>query len=454
MAQLMNWPWRAWAEQAPERTALLDGARAVSWRALSDEITRRAAGFAFQGVRPSDTVALRGKNSTDVLLTYLAVLQCGARVLPLNPQLPASLLTELLPDLNVTHGYCTEVGYAWPVPLTLLSAQADGAAELPEWRAERLATLTLTSGSSGMPKAAAHSFHAHLSSARGVLAMMTFTAEDTWLLSLPLFHVSGQGIIWRWLLAGGVLALRDMHPLDEALRGCTHASLVPTQLWRLLGHSGDALSLKAVLLGGAMIPVDLVELAEARGIRCWCGYGLTEMASTVCAKRADALPGVGLPLPGREMKLVNGEIFLRGENMASGYWRDGHLIPISDSDGWFATRDRGVMEAGELRIVGRMDNLFFSGGEGIQPEDIERVLMQHPQVTQVFVVPVADEEFGQRPVAVVEGNVEVGELAGWLSGRVARFQMPVRWFVLPEVLKGGGIKVSRRLVGEWVKGEC
>ena len=94
--------------------------------------------------------------------------------------------------------------------------------------------------------------------------MIPFAPQDDWLLSLPLFHVSGQGILWRWLLAGAGLTVRDKQPLEQALRGCTHASLVPTQLWRLL--SGDAeVSLKAVLLGGAAIPVALTEQAGKRG---------------------------------------------------------------------------------------------------------------------------------------------------------------------------------------------
>jgi O-succinylbenzoic acid--CoA ligase len=70
------------------------------------------------------------------------------------------------------------------------------------WHGDRLVSMTLTSGSTGLPKAAVHSASAHLASAAGVLALMPFAAEDDWLLSLPLFHVSGQGIIWRWLLAG------------------------------------------------------------------------------------------------------------------------------------------------------------------------------------------------------------------------------------------------------------
>lgn len=451
-----DWPWQHWASQRPDSTALLLNETPMSWLALNEKISQLAASFILQGVVPDAIVAVRGKNSAELLFAYLAVLQCGARVLPLNPQLPDTLLAELLPSLNVGYGYSPEADFCWPSPIkTLATPPSDVVSPiraLPQWHSQRLATLTLTSGSTGMPKAAAHSFNAHLSSAKGVLSLMPLGPKDSWLLSLPLFHVSGQGIVWRWLLAGACLVVRNMRSLDDALRGCTHASLVPTQLWRLLHQPETTLTLKEVLLGGAMIPVDLTEQAEQRGIRCWCGYGLTEMASTVCAKRADALPGVGLPLPGREMKLQDDEILLRGDNMASGYWRDGQLFPLADPDGWFHTRDRGEMQNGELRIIGRLDNLFFSGGEGIQPEDVERVLLAHPQVQQVFVVPVDDREFGQRPVAVIEplAEFDFAVLGTWVQGKLARFQQPVRYLRLPESLKNGGIKISRQAILAWV----
>lgn len=99
---------------------------------------------------------------------------------------------------------------------------------------------------------------------------------------------------------------------------------------------------------------------------------------------------VGLPLPGREVKIVNDEVWLRAASMAEGYWRNGQLVPLVNDEGWYATRDRGEMHNGKLTIVGRLDNLFFSGGEGIQPEEVERVIAAHPAVLQVFIVPVAD----------------------------------------------------------------
>jgi O-succinylbenzoic acid--CoA ligase len=426
----------------------------VSWLVLRRQVDKLAADFQHQGVEPGCGVALCGKNSYPLLLAYLALLQCGARLLPLNPALPVSLLAALLPDLNIDFAFSPDLLPTLPATVIRLNPPSTEHRWLnpPRWDAQRLATLTLTSGSSGTPKAAAHSYAAHLASAEGVLQLMDFQSQDRWLLSLPLFHVSGQGIVWRWLMAGGGLVVRDMHLLADALAGCTHASLVPTQLWRLLTQPLATLTLKKVLLGGAMIPVELTEQAEELGISCWCGYGLTELASTVCAKRADARPGVGVPLAGREIKLVNEEVWIRAQSLARGYWQRGALQPLADDQGWFHTRDRGVMEQGELRILGRLDNLFFSGGEGVQPEDIERVLAAHPRISQVVVVPVSDVEFGQRPVAVIDSEepLSLEELLAWSQDRLVNFQRPMALLAMPAELKSSGIKVSRRQLQQWV----
>ncbi|KMK83836.1 o-succinylbenzoate--CoA ligase [Pectobacterium brasiliense] len=461
MAILTDWPWRHWANQTPqpvslnEPVALIDDETRWSWQSLALRVDRLAAHFTQQGVMADSTVVLRGKNSVQMLFSYLALLQCGVRVLPLNPQLPDSLTEALLPTLNVAYGLCLN-DKPWPNAIRTLSLSSDNTEEIHcidrlRWQADRLATLTLTSGSSGMPKAAVHSFAAHLSSAESVVQMMAFSSSDSWLLSLPLFHVSGQGIVWRWLATGATLVVRTHQPLDSALRDCTHASLVPTQLWRLLSEGTFPSALKAVLLGGAMIPQALTQQAEARGVSCWCGYGLTELASTVCAKRADGRSGVGMPLHGREIRLAEDEILLRGSTLAAGYWRDGKLIPLVDDDGWFHTRDRGRFSEDEWHILGRLDNQFFSGGEGIQPENIEAVLLAHPDVQQACIVPVDDAEFGHRPVAVLEvaQATTLDAIRDWLQPQLAGFQRPVAYYALPVELKNGGIKLSRQQVKSW-----
>ena len=389
-----DWPWRHWRAQFADKPALRLNDEVLSWQQLCARIDSLAAGFHRQGVEEGDGVLLLAHNHPHTLLAWLALLQCGARILPVNPQLPRPLLDVLLPQMTLRFALVLDGSYDG---LPALSMRETADAYCAAWQPARLASMTLTSGSTGLPKAAVHTCEAHLASARGVLSLMPYGEDDDWLLSLPLFHVSGQGILWRWLQAGARLTVRE-------------------------------------------------------GIRTFCGYGLTEFASTVCAKEADGEPDVGRALPGREVQVVNGEVWIRAQSMASGYWRDGELIPLTNAQGWFATRDRGEWHDGRLTILGRMDNLFFSGGEGIQPESLERVIATHPQVNQAFIVPLDDAEFGQRPVAVVEcePGTDITTLPDWVRDKVARFEQPVRWLLLPTELKNGGIKVSRRALQEWV----
>lgn len=446
-----DWPWRHWREQRADTPALRLNDEVLSWQQLCTRIDNLAAGFHQQGVEAGDGVLLLAHNHPQTLLAWLALLQCGARILPVNPQLPQPLLEVLLPQMTLRFALVLDGHYDG---LAALSVHAPSGEYRVAWQPERLASMTLTSGSTGLPKAAVHTCGAHLASAEGVLALMPYGEDDDWLLSLPLFHVSGQGILWRWLQAGARLTVREKQPLEQALQGCTHASLVPTQLWRLL-NTHQRIALKAVLLGGAAIPVELTQQARAQGISTFCGYGLTEFASTVCAKEADGEPDVGSALPGREVQVVNGEVWIKAQSMASGYWRDGALLPLTNSEGWFATRDRGELHDGRLTILGRMDNLFFSGGEGIQPESLERIIATHPHISQVFIVPLNDAEFGQRPVAVVEcePGTDITRLPEWVQGKLARFEQPVHWLVLPAELKNGGIKISRQALKQWVNAQ-
>lgn len=443
-----DWPWKHWCTLHPDKPAVRLNQEILSWRQLCQRVDALANGFHRQNIQEGDGVMLMAQNHPNTLLAWLALLQCGARILPVNPQLPRPLLNVLIPQMTLRFALVLDGEFDGLEPLAMREVPGSHSVM---WQPQRLASMTLTSGSTGLPKAAIHSPAAHLASAEGVLSLMPYCVDDDWLLSLPLFHVSGQGILWRWLFAGARLTVREKQPLEQMLQGCTHASLVPTQLWRLLNHS-EPVALNAVLLGGAAIPVELTQKAKGQGIRCWCGYGLTEFASTVCAKEADGKPDVGSPLPGREVKIVDGEIWLKAQSMASGYWRDDNIIPLVNEQGWFATRDRGELIEGCLTILGRMDNLFFSGGEGIQPEELERVIGAHPLIHQVFVVPLDDAEFGQRPVAVVEceAGTDITVFPEWVRDKLARFQQPLHWLVLPAELKSGGIKISRRALQQWV----
>ncbi|TYA35456.1 o-succinylbenzoate--CoA ligase [Aggregatibacter actinomycetemcomitans] len=443
---------------------------AFTWRQLVEKTLQISAYLQQLGVEKQCGVALCGKNSLELLLFYLAAIQTGARVLMLNPMFPLEKRVALCQSNHADFYFTAEqkvfdseqqkCGQIFKCFLTLNDAMAQAnqihAYSDVDIDFSQPATMTLTSGSTGLPKAVVHNVQAHLDNARGVCELMNFDAADSWLLSLPLYHVSGQGIVWRWLTGGATLVLPG-EDFYVAVNQVTHVSLVPTQVQRWLQYLQEnpaPLQIKAVLLGGAHIPLTLTRALQQLGIKSYSGYGMTEMASTVFAKESDEKNGVGNVLAGREYCLHNGEMWLRGAGLALGYWQQGRIVSLLNEQGWFATKDKGQWQNGELVISGRIDNMFTSGGENIQPEEIEKVILQSDLVKQVFVLPVADLEFGQRPVAIIEwlekSKSAVENLREFLQGRLERFKQPVAYYDLPLNLTDGAIKISRKMLADWL----
>ncbi|WP_336368741.1 o-succinylbenzoate--CoA ligase [Avibacterium paragallinarum] len=458
------YPWQHYATQAPFQTKVAlrnEQGELFSWLQLNNKINAVAAAFSQQGVKQGDGIALWGKNHFSLLLAYLAGIQLGARVLGLNPAFPQDKIQQLC-EANGVHFYFSLEAKKTLKNLTALYlADDDFSADrrtstktMAAYDAQRPATMTLTSGSTGNPKAVVHHLQAHWENAKGVCELMAFEQDDAWLLSLPLYHVSGQGIVWRWLVVGAALHLPS-EDFYAAATQVSHLSLVPTQLQWFLAYlqqsPAQSIQTQHILLGGSHIPLALIQEAEKWGLTCYSGYGMTEMASTVCAKKSDNRNGVGTPLQGRELQLIEGEICLRGAGLGLGYWQNGEIVPLIQQDGWLHSKDLGEWLNGELIILGRADNMFISGGENIQPEEIEGIILQYPSVKQVFVLPIDDQEFGQRPVAMVEfeqgfKQSEVENLRVFLAQHLERFKQPVRYFPFPLELfqLNGQIKLSRQ----------
>ncbi|WP_109079154.1 o-succinylbenzoate--CoA ligase [Aggregatibacter kilianii] len=447
---------------------------AFTWRQLTEKTQQISAYLQQLGIEQQSGVALCGKNSLELVLFYLAAIQVGARVLMLNPMFPMEKRIELCQANHIDFFFTAEQDkfiaeqqkcghkkqrfFKCFLTFSDAMAQANQLKHVDDVMPDFLqpATMTLTSGSTGLPKAVVHNVQAHWDNALGVCELMHFGAENSWLLSLPLYHVSGQGIVWRWLTSGATLVLPG-EDFYAAVNLVTHASLVPTQVQRWLQYLQEApaeVRTQAVLLGGAYIPLALTQALQRLGIKSYSGYGMTEMASTVFAKESDEKIGVGQPLAGREYCLHNEEIWLRGAGLAMGYWQQGKVISLLNEQGWFATKDKGRWLDGELVISGRIDNMFISGGENIQPEEIEKLILQSDVVKQVFVLPVADTEFGQRPVALIEwretSKSAVENLREFLQGRLERFKQPVAYYELPSNLTDGAIKVSRKTLADWL----
>jgi O-succinylbenzoic acid--CoA ligase len=321
------------------------------------------------------------------------------------------------------------------------------------------ATIVLTSGSTEVPKAVLHSYGNHYYSALGSNQNIPVGPGDRWLLSLPLYHVGGLGIIFRVLLGGGAVIIPEGKQSIGAsvdAYDATHLSLVSTQLYRWLneGVSRQTINrLKAVLVGGGPVSGSLIHRAYEAGIPLFTTYGSTEMASQVTTTASgdsqDQLFTSGKVLDYRSVQISHGEILVKGDPLFRGYVSGAKTIRPVDEDGWFRTGDLGRLDAeGYLTFLGRKDHMFISGGENIVPEEIERQLCLLPHVAEAVVVPLEDKEFGSRPVAFVKmcGNQTgaLEELARHLEKHLPRFKIPLVFYAWPERVDDGPIKPDRR----------
>ena len=354
--------------------------------------------------------------------------------------------------------------------------------------------LLYTSGTTAAPKAAVLR-HRHL------LAYVFNTVEfgsagegDAALVAVPPYHVAGLANLLTNLYAGRrvvYLAAFDAGEWLETVRRerITHAMVVPTMLARIAaevpGDDAGTPTLRSLAYGGARTPRPVVERAlrifpEAGFVNA---YGLTETASSVAVlspedHRAaltsgdpgvrDRLGSVGRALPGIEFQIrtedgepagagESGLVFVRGEQISGEY--DGMERTSEggtgrragggalDSGGWFATRDRGRLDAdGYLFIEGRADDTIIRGGENIAPAEIEDVLLTYPGIVEAAVIGVADPEWGQRLVAVVVGDGDPAEIKQWVKDRLRSAKTPDTIVFRTELPKTDTGKLLRRIL--------
>lgn len=409
-----NCPIRRWAAEAPQAPALVTVSQTWTYRDLLAEIEGRTQG----------PLIVEATNSPESIMQLAGAALAGRSVVPLNPAMP-------------------------PAARDAVTATLQAEAPLGP------SVLVLTSGSAGAPKTAILPLPALLENARRSNANIPVAPGDRWLLSLPLFHVSGLGVLLRsWLGCGAVAVPGHRQPMAEAMAELrpTHVSLVATQLRRALADPGQVEQLrgmKAILLGGSAIPEALVREAHACGLPICKSYGLTEMGSQVTTTRpgatVDELLTAGTPLAPDSIRLAkDGEIEVTGATRFSGYLGQPPLAPGA----WFPTRDLGRWDAaGRLIVLGRKDNMFISGGENIHPEEIERALAGLPGVQQAVVVPVPDPEFVQAGFAFVEMGeglpLEPGAIRAGLRECLPPYKVPRHIHPWPTDLAQPGLKPSR-----------
>ena len=454
-------PLRSAALAAPKAAALV-GARGITSYGELDRMVSAAA-LRFGGLDPGSRVALYLPKDERYVALVLALIRAGHVACPVSDHLPPRGAAQLLGKAACSALISEDEQLLQKAGADLYELKPENLLEVARHRTEptdipleRSATIIFTSGSTGVPKAALHTFGNHYYNALGSNANITLRPGDRWLHTLPLYHVGGLSILFRCLLAKATVALPEPgDPLGEAIAGpaATHVSLVSTQLSRLLREDADLGGLEAVLMGGGPVPPSLVDEALARGLPLHTSYGLTEMASQVTTTPPDAsieeLRTAGRVLPNREVSISErGEIMVRGETLFAGYVEGEELDRPLNQEGWFHTGDLGELgEDGYLRVGGRIDNLFISGGENIQPEEIEEALCRLEGVDEAVVVPVPDEEFGARPVAFVRTDGGVRDLSGELESDLPRFKIPIAYHLWTEEARRG-MKVDRAALGK------
>lgn len=411
------------------------------------------------GIQPKQRVALYMESGWASATLIMALIRVGAVACPLNTRLPVHAVNQQM-QLIAAHQLIARVSAESQQVLTDMTClDPDGlvSRELTTGQGDdefqidlnQPAAIIFTSGSSGQPKAAQLSYGNLYYSAYGANLHLQLRSDSCWLLSLPLYHVGGLGILFRCMQTGAAMGIPTFgQRLEEAMPAfpATHLSVVPTQLQRLLDANLPAENvkrLKVVLLGGAPAPQELVDQARAAKWPVLRTYGLTEMSSLVAASKpfdpVERLRSSGCVVRHREIKIAaDGEILVRGATRFQGYVEAERLEQLFDQDGWYATGDIGSLdEQGYLTVCGRKDRMFISGGENIHPEEIEQRLTALPQVRQAVVRPVADAEFGQRPVAFVDQTEEgsFDECEKFLREHLPAYKVPIRWYAWPESIQ-------------------
>ncbi|MFD5699187.1 long-chain fatty acid--CoA ligase [Streptomyces lasiicapitis] len=362
----------------------------------------------------------------------------------------------------------------------------------PDLDERRAAAMCYTSGTTGEPKGVVYSHRSiYLHSMQVNMAQsMGLTDADLSLVVVPQFHVNAWGLPHATFMTGVGMLMPDRFlqpaPLAEMIESerPTHAAAVPT-IWQgllaeLTAKPRDVSSLTQVTIGGAACPPSLMEAFDILGMRVCHAWGMTETSplGTVARPPAHAIgtdeefayrltqgrfpagvearlagpDGAHLPWDGKSA----GELEVRGPWIAASYFGgvDGEVLKPEDKfspDGWLRTGDVGVISAdGFLTLTDRAKDVIKSGGEWISSVELENALMSHPDVAEAAVVAVPDDKWGERPLATVvlkeDATVDYAVLRDFLATRVAKWQLPERWALVPAVPKTSVGKFDKKVL--------
>jgi acyl-CoA synthetase (AMP-forming)/AMP-acid ligase II len=491
-----------WAETKPDEEGITFLDRSWTWREVNDRVRRLAGALSDLGIRRGDVVAFLDKNHpAGVELTVAAaslgaanailnfrlsgdeldyvINDCGAKVLFVGSELIPAIekIRDRLPNVEKVIGVTPEGGEGDEYEALLASAGPVGRAE--DVDPDDVCIIMYSSGTTGRPKGVALTQKNVLAHTFNAFADWELDPGDKNLVAMPLFHVAGSSYAQYGVQEGCPIVMTrepDGASLAAAImQGANRTFLVPAVLAKVLQSGEDAVklfsALKTYAYGASPMPLPLVRSA----LEAWPNtdfiqvYGLTEVCGVITHLMPEAhrdpdhperLVSAGTLVKDAELRVVDpdtledvpagelGELWFRTPQLMKGYHNkpEATTEAVTD-DGWFRTGDLGrVDEDGFVFIEDRLKDMIISGGENIYSIEVERVLAEHPAVTDVAVIGVPDDKWGEIVKAVVEleGDATEDELIAWSRERLAHYKCPKSVEIRPELPRNPTGKVLKK----------
>ncbi len=513
------------ARLAPQKEAIVWNDVRMSYGQLDAMCNKVANALTEMGIGHGDKVALNCPNLPYFPIVYYAIMKVGAAVVPTcvlftpreieyqlkdsdakaifafegTPELPIGVSTKAAFDAVDSCEHLVilpkELMGASPFPehktLTQLIATQPDTFETYPTAPDDTCAILYTSGTTGQPKGAELT---HLNLWSNVITtynihtpMLDFTdgEQKTVLITLPLFHTTGQTVQMNTNIYGGnrVVLLPRFDPkatLDTMVAEKVNFWVgVPTMYWALLKYADESgydisrvkENMKVCTSGGAPMPVEVMkEFQEKFGVRVLEGYGLSETSplATFSHFEKPSKPGwVGQPIFGVDVRCVDdndvevprgtrGEVVIRGTNVMKGYYKRPEATAEAFRNGWFHSGDIGIMDdEGYLSIVDRKKDMILRGGYNIYPRELEEVIMTHPAVSLVAVVGVPNNKMGEEVKAFLvlkEGaQLSDAEFIDWCKTQFAANKYP-RYVEFRDALPIGNTgKISKLMLRDEAK---
>ena len=500
----------------PQRAAIIFEGQALTFQRLQERVNALANALADLGVRPGDRVAILNVNTPELIESYLASAQLDAVFVPLNYRTRAQEAAQMLQHCQPTvllvgkryhdlvrsalkefsgpnHVVALEerAGDVWLFYDDLIETSSRDEVHFPGGSDSDTTLLLFTSGTTGPPKAVMLNHNSFSSYMLSSVPPADPDVEERNLLSVPMYHIAGiQGALAA-IYGGRTLLLARQFEAQQWMelvqnKKAHRAGMVPTMLKQVVDHpcfhDYDLSSLKVITYGAAPMPLEVIRKAivsfpNARFINA---FGQTETASTITMltpedhvlegeeseveKKLKRLTSVGKPLEDVEVAILNedgdrlpmghvGEVAAKGARLMSGYWKDDQATTNAFHGDWLLTGDLGYMdEDGYVYLSGRSKDFIKRGGEMISPQEVEEVLVSHPDVEEAAVIGVPDLQWGERVRAIVVSqrgeSLSQDELIDHCNQRLASFKRPESVVFVDKMTKNHLGKVLKRVLRE------